>query len=139
MSELATPVAVVCDPHHPAADAVRGYVAARGLAAARWYPLRDIDDVERAILASRVRRVVFASPQDLLTAAWNRTINPTHWSPPGVQIDFADSPPAAANLDVRDALACWQLWDRARRRRQAIAGVILSVVVLAAAFLLLLP
>ena len=137
MSPAPLPIAVVCDPDGPEADAVRDYVTQRHLDVARWYPLRDVDDAERDLLAGHIQHVVVFSPRDWLIAAWNRKIDPAVWVRQGVQMDFVEPPPAGANLEVFDVVARWQAWDCARRRRRTSAGVVLSVIVLVAAFLLL--
>lgn len=128
-------VVVICDSHGAAAETVRGHLAARGIGEAAWVGARDADDVDRAVAAGRVRRVIWPDVAAWLTALWDGTLRPAHWQRVDLTIEFVDAvatPPATA----RAIAAAWERWRRRQRRRQAVAGAALSVVALVAAFAL---
>lgn len=130
------PVAVVCDNRGGAADDLRDYLQAAGLSEARWYAPRDVDELDAAVRAGAVRQVVFPALADLLEPIWNREIDFEAWLAAGTAIRFAH-PPANDPAAYAGALhASWQRWERARRRRQTVAAVVLSLLALAAAFVL---
>lgn len=129
--------AIVCDVAAPTAAAVRDYAAAQGLAGARWYAARDVDDVDRAVQSGMVRRVIFPDLDSFLVALWDERIDAAAWRAARVQLDFIATPGTpAATLDA--TCAAWQAWRQGQRRRQARSGIVLSVFALAAAFGLLL-
>ncbi len=131
-------VVVICESHGAAAETVRGYLAARGIGQAAWVGPHDADEVERAIVAGRVRRVIWPDVAAWLTALWGGQIVASHWWQGGPTLEFAD---VAGPLDtsvVRAISAAWDTWHARHRRRRAAAGLILSVAALAAAFVVLL-
>ena len=84
------------------------------------------------MLAGRIRRVVFAGLPDLLEGIWEEEIVFEEW-PDDVRIEFVE-PPGDAAIGIM--AASWRRWRRRHRRRQAVAGAVLSAIVLAASFLL---
>jgi hypothetical protein len=130
------PAAVVCDPRGGGAGAIRRFLQDRGLSDAQWYAPRDLNDVDRAVREGRVRCVVFPGLSDVLEGLWNEEIAADAWLAIGVRIEVAAAPASDAVAGLPEVFAIWQRWRRARRRRQAVAGVVLSLVVLAAAFVL---
>jgi len=130
-------VVVICDSHGAAAETVRGYLTARGIGEAAWVGPHDADDVERAIVAGRVRRVIWPDVAAWLAALWGGQIVASHRWPGGLTVEFAD---VAGPLDasvVRAIATAWDAWHARHRRRRAVAGLILSAVALAAAFAVL--
>ena len=132
-------VAVVCDRRGRNTTIMEAFLQARSLAQARWYAPPDLDDVDRAVRRGDVRRVVFGDLNGLLEGIWNGELEFEQWSAVGTQLEFVEPPGQTAPAHVRTVFASWQRWSRRRRRRQLVAGVVLSVVALAAAFVLNLP
>jgi len=126
-------VAIVCDRDTAGAPAVEAYLASQGVADAAWFAPRDLDDVDRAVADGRVRRVVFPRLIDMLEGLWNEEIDAAAWLAAGVQIDLVESPSAGCPPTLLESC---QRWRTARRARRATAGLVLSVVALAAAFTL---
>jgi hypothetical protein len=129
-------VAVVCDARGASAGAVDEFLTAAGLVGARRYASRDLDEVERAVLARQVRRVVFARAADVLDGLWSEEIHPAQWLAADVQVDFVDLPADGGRAWLAATCDSWQQWRRAWRRRQIIGGLALSAVAIAAAFVL---
>jgi hypothetical protein len=127
-------IAVVGKRTGDGAAALAAFVEARGLSGATWYPPRDVDELDAAVRAGTVQTVVFAHLADMLRAGWDDRLTPQAWRAAGVAVLFADAaePAPADPLSLLDA---WSAWRKRQRRRQAVAGVILSVAALAAAFL----
>lgn len=117
---------------------------ARGLASARCCPPRDLDDVERDILAGSTRRIILTSRDDLLRAMWDERIDLDSWQKSGVRIEMLE-PPAKPDStdqpDISSALftlaASWRDWNRGRRRRAAIGGIVFSILAIIAAFVVI--
>lgn len=105
-------------------------------AAVRWYAPRDLDDVDRAARDGSVSRVVFAQPDVLLTALWSGELAIEEWPADTARVDVLHSAGTVPAAFIADLAASWARHRRVQRRRQAIAGVILSAVALAAAFVL---
>lgn len=108
----------------------------RSESGAEWYSIRDLDEVDRAVREGRLQQVVFDSLDQLLAGLWNGEIDAHAWLSAGVQIEFT----APATLDPpslsRVLLANWQAGARRQRRRRVVAGVVLSLIAMAAAFFL---
>ena len=130
-------MAVVCDRHGNDATAVAAFLQARDAATARWYAPRELDEVDKAVRAGRVRQVVFARLDDVLEGMWDEDISLEHWLAAGVRIELVESPEPAAHTHVQVVFESWQRWRHRHRRRRLVAGVVLSIVAMAAAFVLL--
>lgn len=115
-------------------SALRDYLTAQGLHGAPVYPPTAADNVDAAVTAGAVTHVVFADLPVYLHVLWDGRVDPGAWQRAGVQIDFAESP-APADL-VRQLPEAWQRWRVAARRRAIVAGVLLSIIAIAAAFTL---
>jgi len=129
-------VAVVCDVGSAAAAAMQAFLRAEAIEDALWYAPREVDEVDRAVQAGTVGRVIFPRPADLLTPLWNHELALDDWWARGVQVDFVEPPEPAPVALLQTVAHHWSEWRRHHRRRQALAGVLLSAVALAAAFLL---
>ena len=129
-------VAVICDPRSPEASAVQVYLGKRGVKDPAWYDPRDADEVEQAIRAGQVRRVVFPQTVDFLRLLWDEVLTPEVWQAPGLHVEFAGEDAAFSPAQIAGILAAWETWRHRRRQRRAIAGLILSAVAIAAAWTL---
>lgn len=135
--EVSENVAVVSDPLGADAPEMKAYLQAQGIAGAGWYAPRDLNDLDEAVCKGRVRRVVFPHWADLLIAIWNEEIAYETWlAAAGVQVDFGVSPGPAPQAYAQALSQSWADWRRLQRRRQAVAGVLLSAIALVTAFVL---
>ncbi|MFN0138432.1 MAG: hypothetical protein ACKVS9_20195 [Phycisphaerae bacterium] len=101
----------------------------------RLFRVRDLNDVQREIDSAAIRRVVFARVEDAVEGSWDEQIRLDAWVAAGVTIEIADPPLRDAAALVR-IMRHWQLWNARRKRRQAIAGAVLSVIAIGAALFL---
>ena len=128
-------VAVLCENQGATAQTMRGYLESQNLAHTHWYDPLNLDDLDEAVCRRRIRRVVFPQLSTLLAGIWNGRITFEHWLSSGVRLDFV-SPPAAEPVTLtRLIFESWQCWHRRHRRRQSIAGAVLSAIMVATAFL----
>lgn len=127
---------VVCEHDSKDTAAMETYLRARQLTEARWYPRRDLDEVDRAIRSGDVQQVVFPKVSDLLDGFWTGEIAFDQWLAAGAKVEFVESPGQNISADIKTIFASWEQWRRPHRRRQIVAGIILSIVALAAAFAL---
>jgi peptidoglycan/LPS O-acetylase OafA/YrhL len=125
-------VAVVCDRQGQDAAAVAAYLQGQGVADAVWYAPRDADQVDEAVRAGTVGRVVFPAWSDFLLVLWDDVLTPEAWPAAGVSVELVGGDGTAATV-----LAEWQRWRRRQRRRRAWAGLVLSGLAVAAACVLL--
>jgi hypothetical protein len=133
----ATSVALVCNPQSERAPQVEQYLRTHDLGAVTRYAFRDVDHLEQAVRAGTVQRIVFPETADFLGLLWDDLLTPGTWQAPGLCIEFARAEDALTPAQIADVLTAWEAWHRARRRRRAIAGLILSVLAIAAAWILL--
>jgi hypothetical protein len=101
-----------------------------------WYSVRDLDEVDRAVREGRLRRVVFDSMDQLLAGLWSGEIDAEAWVSAGVQVELRATAVHDQCALLRALLASWSVNARRSRRRRVVAGVILSVIAVAAAFVL---
>jgi len=134
-TDCADDVAVLCENQGATATSVRAYLDSCNLAQARWYDPLDLDDLDQAVHEGRIRRVVFPQWSTLLTGIWNGRITFEHWLSNGVRLDFVSPPAAEPESFTRAIFESWQCWQRRHRRRQAIAGAILSAIIVLTVFL----
>ena len=130
-------VAVICERHGDDSAAMEAYLQTQDVAEADWYAPRDVDDADKAVCEGRVGRVVFPNWPGFLDALWDEKIAFEHWLAAGVRVEFVTSPSPDTNTHLTDIFQSWQRWRQVRRRRQVAAGLLLSVVAVAAAFTLL--
>ena len=131
-------VAVVCEHGGDDTAAMEAFLQTRRITEARWYPRRDLDEVDQAVRSGDVQRVVFPKVGDLLESLWNEEIAFDQWLAAGTQVEFVESPEQNTAAHVKTIIASWEQWRRLHHRRQVVAGVILSTAALAAAFALIL-
>lgn len=127
---------VVCERHGERASMVYEFLRAEGLDDAAWNEPNELRGLVKAIDEGNVRCVILPDIASLLTALWDQQIPPALWLERGIRIRFASSD--SDDQHARKAIEAWRSWDRRHQRRQVVAGVILSIVVLLGGFLLLL-
>ena len=129
---------VVCDPNPEDQAVVRAFLVGRKLEAARWYAEGQVDDLAREVEAGRIDRVVFLDPQTALEGVWNEQTDLLGWiSKYGVRIDCAVDSESAETGRLQTVVATWQVWRGRRKRQNAVAGILLSLIAVGAAFVLL--
>lgn len=133
----ASAVAAVCDKKGPDAARMAAFLEAQGMSATRWYAIRDLDDVDADATAGRLGTVVFVSWQDLLEGIWTGEVNYGRWLAAGAKVRFVDSPRDDAAACLATLSQAWDRYDQKRRKRNAIAGLVMSFIVIAAAFILI--
>jgi len=127
-------VVVVASAHGPDADLALAHLKRQGIYEPEWLASGDLGDLDRAVRRGNVRQVVFPRLGCLLEALWNEEIDLTAWRAAGVRIDVADAGASTESPGFCALLDTWSRFRRARRRRQAVAGGLLSAVALLAAF-----
>jgi hypothetical protein len=127
--------AVVFDPHGPMAE-LEQFVERNGLTAAKRYTIHKLDDLNGAVVEGRYSSVVFPSESVAIRGIWEGDIDFPRWRERNVAIHFVARAPAGAEQQLGLMADEWGAWNAVRRRRNAIAGSILSVFLLAAAFLI---
>ncbi|MGD8450925.1 MAG: hypothetical protein PVJ57_03830 [Phycisphaerae bacterium] len=129
-----TPIIIVGGQNDALAASVEELVPAG--AAVRWCAPRDVDEVDRAAREKSASRVIFTQTDVLLGGLWSGTLAVDEWPAGAVRVEVLHPAGAVPAAFVADLVADWGRHRRAQRRRQAVAGVILSAVALAAAFVL---
>jgi len=134
-TDCADTIAVLCANQGTTAQSVRAYLDSRNLTQTRWYDPLDLDDLDEAVREGRIHRVVFPELSTLLTGIWNGRITFERWLSGDVRLDFVSTPAAGPEALARLIFESWQGWQRRHRRRQAIAGAILSAIIVMVVFL----
>jgi hypothetical protein len=129
------PLVVVCDRDGPAAEALRGYLQAHGLTDARWLGPRDIDEAEAVLRCDDAARVVMPGLDTLVVALWSDRVDVAVWRAAHARVTFLADSAAVEFLPL--LLDSWHAWRQRRRRARAVAGFILSLLAIAAAFAVL--
>ncbi len=128
-------IIVICDPDGPAAAAVHDYLRANGLTAARWVTPRDIDEAEADLRRDSTVYVVVPRLEDLLIPLWSDRLDTSTWRAATNRITIIAAPEAAGSLP--QLFDSWHIWRQRQRRSRAIAGLVLSLLAVAVAFMLL--
>lgn len=131
-------VVVACDPQGSDAALVAAYLRDAGVADAAWYARRDAAELDKAVRAGGVQRVVFPTLAELLLLLSEEVLTVEAWQASGVCIGFARPAQALSPTEAADILARWLEHRRRRRRQRAVAGLVLSVAALAVACAVLL-
>lgn len=129
-------LAVVCDRSGDGASGMKAHLEERGTTDARWYDSVAISKLDKDVRAGRIQRVVFPDVASLFEAIWDEEIVFDAWLQCGVQLDFVVQPECDPVSIVEQVHGHWRIWKRRYRRRQAIAGAIISAIVLALCFLI---
>ncbi len=117
-------------------DAVAGALAGRGWQDAPWVAPRDVDEVDALVAAGAVRTVCFATAADLLRVLWDERAAVAEWAAQGTQIVVVRGDGVASAVTIDELGHTWAQWRQQRRRQRTVAGLVLSLLVLAAAFVL---
>lgn len=126
--------AVVCAKDGPHAAAMSDFLRSHDMTKVEWFAPRDVDEVDQAVCAGRVRQVVFPNMSGLFDAIWDEDIRFDRWLSAGVDVLFVDLPPA--NATATAVFTSWRTWSQRYRRRRTIAGAVLSIIALVAGFVL---
>ena len=116
---------------------MRDWLAERGLTEVGWFAPRDVNDVERGMVAGEIQQVVFPSPGEFFELLWQGEMNLACWRRSSVRIEFANPGGAPDSAWAAAVLAQWERQVRRTFRQRAIAGVILSAVAIATAAIVL--
>lgn len=116
---------------------VEEYLRNQGLSDAAWYLPRDVDELDKALCANEVRRVVFPSLDEFATALWEEPLSLESWRAPDVCVEFAQSSGSTEAARAAALIASWERHQARHRRAQALAGALLSAAAVAAAFIVL--
>ncbi len=127
--------AVVFEPQRPQPE-IDQFVERNALAAAKRYTIHKLDDLNSAIAEGRYSAVVFPAIGVAIRGIWDGDINFPQWRARSVAIHFVTPAPATADQYLALMAEEWREWNGTRHQRNAIAGAILSVFLLAAAFLI---
>lgn len=127
--------AVVFDPREPTRELER-FVERNGLSDAKRYTIHKLDDLNGAVAEGRYSSVIFSSESVAVRGIWDGDIDLARWRERNVAIHFVVPALDGAEQQLELMADEWRGWNAARRRRNAIAGGILSVFLLAAAFLI---
>jgi hypothetical protein len=145
-------IAVCADRDSAWGRAVESILARNGVNSTRWYAPRDADDLNQAAIRGEFETVWFGRADDLWTALFDGDIDVAQWRQAGVTIELADwyrhndagqhratdaDPQYAAREAVFTAGRLWSTWRAQKSRRKAIANLILSIIVVAAATLVM--
>lgn len=130
-------VAVVCERGGEDAARMERYMQTVGLADATWYAPRDLDDVDQSVRAGHVGRVIFPTLAGFLNALWSGSLSAAAWRACGTQVELAAGDESWTAAQLASLLECWDQSQQRQRRSRAVAGLLLSVLVIAAAFILL--
>ncbi len=100
----------------------------------RFLP-KDDDELNAALCAGKYERAVFGDLDALMSAVWKGQAEWDRWKAAGVQIELIQPPveaPTAWPAVVEAVYRSLAGWRARQRRRQIIAGFILSVLAIAA-------
>jgi len=95
----------------------------------------ELDELDLAVREGRLTRVVLESPEQLLAGLWNGEIDAQTWLTAGVEVEFATKVDGSALPHL--LLESWSVNARRHRRRRIVAGAVLRIIAIAAAFILL--
>lgn len=123
-------VGVVSGRDRASRAALEQYLAGQGIEQVRWFTPGELHDLDRAVRRGRIDHVVFPAVPDLLAAIWDEEIIYDEW-PAGVRVDFV-RPPDDKTIPL--VAKSWRIWRKSHQRRQAVAGAVLSMLVLILAF-----
>ncbi len=132
-------VLVLSERTGPPADAVRALLAELNVAVdqEQWFVPRDADDLARQISTQHDALVICSDAGVYMHAVWEQRIDALAWQHTGVDVRFAEVP-QDAGLAIRELAAHLGNWQQQRRRGRTLAGLMLSVLAIALAFVLLL-
>src|SRR5262245_46999116 len=125
-------------PDAPNRSAIDEFLASTGLRDTVEFLPKDDDELDTQARAGRFETIVYATLDDLLTAIWKGDADWGAWRQAGIRVVAADQADAGDWRDFVDLLwTSLARWRKSERRRQIIAGVILSALALGAAAILL--
>lgn len=134
---LSQGAAIVCDRNGAGAAIVGEYLRTQGVADTEWHLPRDVDEVDKALCAGRIQRVIFPALDDFLAALWDEPLTLDRWLAPEMRVEFAQPSGPSDAARAATLMASWQRYQALRRRTRAVAGLVLSAAAIAAAFVVL--
>jgi len=102
----------------------------------QWHVLRDVDLVDRDVREGRVREIIVGHCSILLEGIWNGAVSFGEWRRAGVRLEFLESPGEDTATVLATVADAWVRYSQDRRRRQLIAGLLLSLIAALAAFVI---
>jgi hypothetical protein len=119
-------------------EAIDHLLTARAWRATKVFEAKDDDELNQEARAGRFDVIVFPDLDALLGAIWKEDADLSAWEAAGVRLELAVPPPGDHWRNVVRAVSdSHARWRRASRTREILAGVILSILALAAAAVLL--
>lgn len=131
-------IAVLCDRADPRTSDVEARIANHPREAVKWYAPRDADDVDRLVQTGQIDEVIVPDLALLLVAEWDNEIDAAAWYRAGITLTLIEPPPTDALSQSAHHSRTWRAWRRRQRRLRYVGGTILSLIAIAAAFVLLL-
>jgi len=128
-------VAVLCEKQGLRTKNMQAYLESHNITAAQWYDPLDLDNLDMAVCQGHVGRAIFPELSTLLTGIWTGRITYEQWLRMDVSLDFVNLPDPDPSALTHTIFESWQRWQRRHRHRQAIAGVILSAIIIVTIFL----
>lgn len=128
-------VAVLCDKQGITAQPMQAYLESQNITTAQWYEPLELDNLDAAVCQGRVGRVIIPELSNLLNGIWSGRITFDRWLSAEVCLEFMNPPDTDPAAVTRVIFESWQTWRHRQRCRQAIAGVILSMIIIVTVFL----
>lgn len=123
------------------AEKIQTYLRSRGWTAVERYLPKDDDELNDRLCRGQFAAVVFAVPEDVMDMIWSGHGAVSRWHAGAGPVEMCFAAETSAGNDwpivLRRTEASFSAWETGRRRRQVIAGSILSAIALVAMGLLL--
>jgi len=106
------------------------YLRANGISDARRFAAKDDDELNDAVCAGDIRRVVFTGVEELLEAIWIGHVRYSRWMELGVQVDVVHPPQGGWKEWAMVTAGSFERYRRGLRVRQIVAATVLSLLAL---------
>jgi len=123
---------VIASKRNQDTSAVENWLQSSNLTAHRWFDLSELDELNKAVCKGQINHVIFESATLLLDALWDNRIEFGKWRHNDIHLDFMKTP--HVTIDV--VHHSWQQYIDKHRRRQIVAGAILSGIAVVLGFLI---
>ena len=120
-------------------EAMEAFLRSKGITNPRRFAAKDDDELNDAVRDGRIRHVVFVKLDDLLEAIWIGHVQYHRWIEFGTLVELVEPPPEANDWPQFVQTMAISLANHRRRKRrgQTIAAAVLSLLALAAIWVLL--